>query len=166
MDVTAALLQSWERQSRIIDSLAGALTPELLDAKPDPNGWTVAFHLCHLHSTRRYWHMMAEGLDEPVGPTLYTVVSDEEWVASSDLKLIRERLAESSELVRSWVAEKIAAGAQKTGNYDHPVLYLQHMVWHEGWHAGLIVLAMRLAGAEPTEEWECANIWDLWRDPD
>lgn len=165
MNVTEALLDSWVRQSQIVDNLAGALTPELLESKPDPDGWTVAYHLCHLHSTRRFWHMMASGLEEPVGPSLFTVVSDEEWIPSGDLALIRERLAESAELVRSWVSDRIADGSQKTGNYDHPVMYLQHMVWHEGWHAGLIVLAMRRAGAEPTEEWECANIWDLWREP-
>lgn len=166
MTPTDALLDSWDRQCKIIDNLAAALTPELLQAKPDPNGWTIAFHLCHLHSTRRYWHMNANGLDSPVGPSLFTVVSEEEWVPSSDLDEIRARLAESAALVRSWVSEKIESGAQQCGNYDHPVFYLQHMVWHEGWHTGLIVLAMRLAGAEPTEEWECANIWDVWRLPD
>lgn len=166
MTPTEALLESWVRQCRIIDNLASAVTPELLDAKPDPDGWTLGFHLCHLHSVRRYWHMNAAGLEAPVGPSLFTVVSDEEWVPSSDPAAIRARLAESAELVRSWVADRLADGSQSVGNYDHPVLYLQHMVWHEGWHAGLIVLGLRLAGHEPTEEWECANIWDLWRLPD
>jgi uncharacterized damage-inducible protein DinB len=67
--------------------------------------------------------------------------------------------------VRDWVAEKIGAGSQKCGNYDHPVHYLQHMVWHEGWHAGLIVLALRLAGHEPSEETESALVWNQWRLP-
>lgn len=160
-----ALLESWTRQCQIIDNLTTAITPELLDAKPDPEGWTLAFHLAHLHSTRRYWHMNAAGLEQPVGASLYTV-TDDDWIPSKDLNEIRERLAESGALVRSWVAGQIESGAQQTGNYDHPVLYLQHMMWHEGWHAGLIVLALRLAGHEPTEEWECANIWDLWRLPD
>jgi hypothetical protein len=37
------------------------------------------------------------------------------------------------------------------------------MVWHEGYHAGLILLALRNAGQEPTEEWDEYNIWALWR---
>ena len=161
-----ALLESWDRQCRILDNVASVLTPELLQAKPDPDGWTVAFHLSHIHTTRRYWHMHADGLEAPVGPSLFTVVSDDEWIPSNDLAEIRARLAESGRLVRRWIAEKLEAGAQQCGNYDHPVLYLQHMVWHEGWHTGLIFLALRLAGAEPTDEWESQNVWDLWRLPD
>lgn len=168
MTAIEALLESWIRQCRIIDNLVGLMTPELLDARPDPNGWTLGFHLAHLHGTRRYWHMMASGLDKPVGPSLYTFRSDDDEnpIPSGDLSEIRTRLGESAELVRSWVADRIADGTQECGNYDHPVLYLQHMVWHEGWHAGLIVLALRLAGYEPNEETECALIWDQWRRPD
>ncbi|MCW5937501.1 MAG: DinB family protein [Fimbriimonadaceae bacterium] len=165
MTPTEALLESWTRQSKILANITTLLTPELLEAKPSEDGWTVAFHLAHLHSTRRYWHMNAAGLEKPYGPSLYTVTGDE-WIPSHDLDEIRERLAESEGLVHDWVATKIMEGAQQVGNYDHPVLYLQHMIWHEGWHCGLIFLALRLAGHEPTEEWECENVWDLWRLPD
>lgn len=170
VNATEALLESWDRQCRIIDNLVGLITPDLLNAKPDPNGWTIGFHLAHLHSTRRYWHMNAAGLEAPVGPSLYTVTgsgeSESDYIPSSDLAEIRSRLADSAALVRNWTEEQINADAQKVGNYDHPVFYLQHMLWHEGWHAGLIVLALRLAGHEPPEEQECALIWDQWRLPD
>lgn len=165
MTPTEALLESWSRQCKMLANLIGLLTPELLDAKPSEDGWTIGFHLAHLHSTRRYWHMKAAQLEAPVGPSLYTVTGDD-WIPSRDLDEIRARLSESEALVRSWVSEQIAAGTQQVGHYDHPVLYLQHMVWHEGWHYGLMMLALRLAGHEPTEEWECANVWDLWRLPD
>lgn len=165
MNVTEALLESWNRQCKIINNLTTLVTPELLQAKPSEDGWTIAFHLCHLHSTRRYWHMKAAGLEEPVGPTLYTV-TDDDWIASDDIDEIRTRLAESERLVHDWTRDQIAAGSPPIGHYDHPVLYLQHMVWHEGWHAGLIMLALRLAGHEPTEETECQLIWDVWRQPD
>jgi uncharacterized damage-inducible protein DinB len=166
MTPVEALLDSWTRQSKILSNLTGILTPELLNAKPSEDGWTVAFHLAHLHGTRRYWHMNAAGLEQAVGPSLYTFKEGEDPVPSLDLDEIRARLRESEALVRAWVAEKIESGEQQVGNYDHPVLYLQHMVWHEGWHVALIMLALRLAGHEPTEEWECENIWDLWRRPD
>lgn len=165
MTVTEALLDSWDRQCKMLGNLVGTLTPELLDAKPDPEGWTVAFHLAHIHGVRRYWQMNASGASEPVGPSLYTVV-DEDYIPSHDLETIKVRLAESGALVRDWVAEQISKDAQQVGNYDHPVMYLQHMMWHEGWHYGLLMLALRVAGKEPSEEWECANIWDLWRLPD
>ena len=37
------------------------------------------------------------------------------------------------------------------------------MVWHDGWHVGLIFLALRLNGQEPPEEWEEPNVWGQWR---
>ncbi len=37
------------------------------------------------------------------------------------------------------------------------------MVWHEGWHAGIILLALRLNGREPAEQWEETNLWGIWR---
>lgn len=166
MTPVEALLDSWTRQCKMLDNLFGVLTPELLNAKPSEDGWTVAFHLAHLHGTRRFWHRNAAGLEQAVGPSLYDLTDPENPVPSHDLALIRARLAESGALVHTWVAEQIEAGSQEVGNYDHPVLYLQHMVWHEGWHYSLLMLALRLAGAEPTEDWECENIWDLWREPD
>lgn len=165
MTVTEALLDSWDRQCRMLDNLLGILTPDLLEAKPSDDGWTVAFHLAHIHGTRRYWQMHATGSESAVGPSLYTVQGDD-YIPSHDLEAIRARLSESGALVRSWVAEQIELGSQQVGNYDHPVMYLQHMIWHEGWHYGLLMLALRLAGHEPSEEWECAHIWDLWRLPD
>lgn len=160
------MLDSWTRQCKILENFTGILTPELLNAKPSDDGWTVAFHLAHIHGTRRYWHMNAAGLEEPVGPSLYTFTEGEDPVPSHDLEVIKARLAESGQLVHDWVSEKIESGAQQVGNYDHPVYYLQHMIWHEGWHFALLMLAIRLAGQEPTDEWECANVWDMWRLPD
>lgn len=170
MNATEALLEAWNRQARIIDNLASLMTPELLVAKPSEDGWTLAFHFAHMHSTRRGWHLNAAGLEEPVGASLYTVTgSGETWddyAPSDDISEIRSKLAESAKLVHDWTAEQIEAGTQQAGNYDHPVLYLQHMLWHEGWHAGLIILAMRLAGHEVPEPQECELIWDQWRLPD
>ena len=31
-------------------------------------------------------------------------------------------------------------------HYDHPILLLQHMLWHEGYHHGQMKLALKLAG--------------------
>ncbi len=164
MTTQEAVLDSWDRACKALDNLIGRLTPEFLELKPSADGWTIAFHLAHLHSTRRFWHMKAAELDAPVGRSLYDV-SHEEPIPSSDLNEIRERLNESAALVRNWVCEKLDEGAQQVGHYDHPALFLQHMIWHEGWHFALIMLALRIGGHEPPEEWEEMNVWDLWRLP-
>lgn len=164
---TEALLDSWTRQCKIIDNIVGILTPELLEAKPSEDGWTIAFHLAHMHGVRRFWHKNASGAEAPVGASLYTATGETwaDFIPNTDLKEIRERLKESETLVLDWTAGAIESGQQQSGNYDHPIYYLQHMIWHEGWHVGLIMLALRRAGAEQPEEWEDKNVWDLWRLP-
>ena len=59
--------------------------------------------------------------------------------------------------------QSLTDGKEKVGFYDNPVLFLQHMIWHEGWHVGLIILGLRLSGEEPPEEWEENHIWGEWR---
>lgn len=80
-----------------------------------------------------------------------------------DLGAIKSELDRSAKAVRDAVAEGIEAGGAPAGGYDHPVIFLQHMVWHEGWHVGLLMLGLRVAGQEPPEEWEEPNVWGQWR---
>lgn len=165
MQTQDALLESWRRQCQIVQNITLLVTPQTLSAAAAPGESSVAGHLAHIHSVRRYWHMKAAHLEEPVGPSLFTVSGDD-WVPSHDIAEIQTRLYESERLVGDWVKAQLEAGAPPIGHYDHPVLYLQHIVWHEGWHCGAILLALRLNGVEPSEEWECEKIWDLWRLPD
>ena len=44
-------------------------------------------------------------------------------------------------------------------HYDRPVLFLQHMVWHEGYHHGQIKLALKIAGCPLTDEVACPVTW-------
>ncbi|HJP83734.1 MAG TPA: DinB family protein [Fimbriimonadaceae bacterium] len=161
MDLVQQLLDSWRRQCRCIDNLASLMTPELLRVKPSADGWDLAFHLTHIQGTRVYWLRMASELK-------YEELADffdwekGEFIREYDLEKIRTALKSSEEAVSAWLSENLnEEGA--AGPYDHPLLYLQHMIWHEGWHAGLIMLGLRLAGHEPPEEWEDPNLWGQWR---
>lgn len=46
---------------------------------------------------------------------------------------------------------------------NHPVLLLQHMLWHEGYHVGQIKLALKAMGYVMSEAEEERAIWGLWR---
>jgi hypothetical protein len=48
-------------------------------------------------------------------------------------------------------------------NYDHPILLLQLMLWHEGYHHGQIKLALKLAGHPISDEQAGPGTWDVWR---
>lgn len=160
MDVTEALLDSWDRQCRIVNEVATLVTEETRKALPSPDGWPLDQHLAHMHSVRRYFiAQLSPERQKNLSPTF-----TDGWVTPiSDLDEIKKSLKASGEAVREAVKEHLKNGVQKAGWYDNPVLYLQHMVWHDGWHVGLIFLGLRLAGHEVPEEWEETKVWGEWR---
>lgn len=163
MTLDEAILDSWRRQCRIWDNLVTLLTPELLQSTPQ-GSWSVMEHLAHVHEVRAYWFANVQGQKGWAFEALYEKVGDE-WRVIPDFKRIQTELHASGEAIASWLEQNLGR-EKKAGNYDHPALFLQHMIWHEGYHFGLVMLALRIAGAEPPEEWECPNVWDLWRQPD
>ncbi len=47
-------------------------------------------------------------------------------------------------------------------HYDHPVLFFQHMIWHEGYHHGQIKLALKLTGCQLTDNKAGPVTWSIW----
>ncbi|RYG49027.1 hypothetical protein EON79_02675 [bacterium] len=160
MDVTEALLESWDRQCRIVDSVAALIDDSNREVKPSEDGWTLLHHLAHIHLVRRYW--LSQVVPER-GKALGASFSDGWTTPIDDLDGIKSLLKESAVAVREGVRESLENGTGAVGGYDHPVLFLQHMIWHEGWHVGLLFLGLRLAGQEPAEEWEETHVWGEWR---
>jgi uncharacterized damage-inducible protein DinB len=156
-----AILESWDRQAQIVDNIAGIVTPELMGAKSREGEFSIGEHLCHIHGTRRWWIKEIDPKYLEGSASLYTEVSEDDYIASEDLELIRQRLKESAASVRQAMLDLLPDG--KAGPYDHPLFYLQHMIWHEGWHVGAIFHAFRANGQEITEDWEEPNVWGLWR---
>ena len=139
------------------------MTEQLLKVKPSADGWTLSEHFAHVKECRTGWLREASGQPIAGEVSLYQKVG-ENWEATTDFALIQSQLSLTQGAIADWMKKSLADGTQKAGPYDHPVMYLQHMIWHEGWHAGLIMLGMRLAGVEPAEEWEELNLWANWRD--
>ena len=59
-------------------------------------------------------------------------------------------LHESADAVRDAVRGRLLAGRQMDQHYDHPILFLQHFVWHEGYHHGQIQVALKAVGLPPS----------------
>jgi hypothetical protein len=47
-------------------------------------------------------------------------------------------------------------------HYNHPILMLQHLIWHEGYHHGQIKLALKLAGRTLQDEQVGPGTWGIW----
>lgn len=160
MDLLDALIDSWDRQCRIVNEVAGLVNESNKHLKATDDGFPIYEHLAHMHDVRKYFlGQLDAGLAGDLKAS-YTVPWE---TASEDLDLIKSNLIQSGKAVRDAVEAALKPGVSQSGWYDNPVLYLQHMVWHEGWHIGLILTALRIAGQEPSEEWSEAKVWGEWR---
>ena len=163
MDVTDALLDSWDRQCRIVDAVATLIDEGNRHVRPSEDGMALDNQLAHMHGVRKFF--LSQVAPEHASG-LQSAYADSEGTPLADLADIKTCLTASGAAVRAAVKDALQNGgpmASKNVVYDNPVLFLQHMVWHDGWHVGLIFLALRLNGQEPPEEWEEPNVWGLWR---
>lgn len=160
MDVVDALLESWDRQARMVENVAALVNESNRNLKPSEEGWPLDHHLAHIHKVRQFWL-------SKVSPNRAAGLRDSfvnDWEDPiQDLATIKANLEESNRAICEAIAECLKDGVDQVGGYDHPVLFLQHMIWHEGWHVGLLFLGLRRADQEPSEEWEEKHIWGLWR---
>jgi uncharacterized damage-inducible protein DinB len=95
-------------------------------------------------------------------PDLAQVVPENEWLAEPDADRIARMLNESAKAVREVVQDRIESRRQMKVHYDHPILFLQHMIWHEGYHHGQIKLALKLAGTPISDEEAGPVTWSVW----
>jgi methionine salvage enolase-phosphatase E1 len=83
-------------------------------------------------------------------------------MAERDRDRIAALLNESAQAVREAVQGRIEAGRAMDLHYDHPILLLQQMIWHEGYHHGQIKLALKLAGLPMSNEVAGPLTWRVW----
>ena len=86
----------------------------------------------------------------------------EEWVDERDRSRIAQMLNESAQAVRDAVESRVEAGLEMNLHYDHPILLLQHMLWHEGYHHGQIKLALKARGIAITDKEAGPVTWGVW----
>jgi uncharacterized damage-inducible protein DinB len=138
-ELLEAVLEAWDRNNRILVNLLGAVPPGGLGARAMEGSPTVAEMFTHMHYVRLVF------LSEDV-PEMAPVVPPREWLNERDPDRIAEALEASGKAVRDAVEKCIRSGQEMKLHYDHPLLYLEHMIWHEGYHHGQIKLALKING--------------------
>lgn len=150
-----ALLDSWDRNNRILVNLLGALPPGGLDAKAREGSPSVGRLITHMHYVRLVFV-------EEDAPEYAVELPREEWRNERGVERIAQWLNESAKVVRDAVESRVLSGRAMDRHYDHPVLMLQHMIWHEGYHHGQIKLALKAAGI-PLDDEEIGPVtWGVW----
>jgi uncharacterized damage-inducible protein DinB len=152
-----AVLDSWDRNNTILLNLVHALPEGGLEARALPASPSVAEMFTHIHYVRLVF--ISEDAPEFAG-----TVPDNEWTGERDPDRIAQLLSDSAKAVRDAVKSRIERGQDMDLHYDHPVLFLQHMIWHEGYHHGQIKLALKATGRPLTDKEVGPITWHVWMD--
>jgi len=149
------VLDSWERNNTILVNLVRAVPEGGMDARAAEGSPSVAQMFMHMHYVRLVF--VLEDAPEFAKP-----VPEGEWSAERDYGRITQMLNESAKAVHDAVKGKLESGQAMNLHYDHPLLFLQHMIWHEGYHHGQIKLALKAAGHPFDDEQIGPITWDIW----
>ena len=150
-----ALLDSWDRNNTILLNLLAALPEGGLEARAMEGSPSVAEMFTHIHYVRLVFVFED-------APEFGREMPKEEWMVERDPRRIAEMLTDSAKAVRDAVKSRVEAGRGMNQHYDHPILLLQHMLWHEGYHHGQMKLALKLAGRPIPDEEAGPVTWGVW----
>jgi uncharacterized damage-inducible protein DinB len=150
-----ALLDSWDRNNTILVNLLRALPEGGLEARAMEGSPSVLELFNHIHYVRLVFvHEDA--------PEFARDVPKDEYTSEREPDRIAEVLNDSARAVRDAVKGRVEGGRDLDRHYDHPILLLQHMVWHEGYHHGQMKLALKLAGHPITDKEAGSITWGVW----
>jgi len=150
-----AVLDSWDRNNTILLNLLGALPEGALEVRAMEDSPSVAQLFTHIHFVRLVFILED-------APEFARQLPDKEWLDERDPERIAQMLTESAKLVREAVKSRVEAVREMNLHYDHPILLLQHMLWHEGYHHGQVKLALKLAGRPLRDEQAGPLTWKVW----
>jgi uncharacterized damage-inducible protein DinB len=150
-----AMLDSWDRNNTILLNLLHALPEGRLEASAVDGGPTVAQLFTHVHFVRLVF--VSEN-----APEFSKDLPEEEWIDERDPDRLEQMLNQSARAVRDAVKGKLVAGQSMNLHYDHPILLLQHMIWHEGYHHGQIKLTLKLIGCPINDDLVGPVTWGVW----
>jgi uncharacterized damage-inducible protein DinB len=149
------LLDSWDRNNAILLNLLRAVPQGGLHVRAMESSPSVAEMFAHIHYVRLVF------ISEDA-PEFATSLPEKEWLAGPDSARIAQMLNASAKVVRDAVKSRVETGREMDLHFDHPILLLQHMLWHEGYHHGQIKLALKLAGRPISDKEAGPFTWKIW----
>jgi uncharacterized damage-inducible protein DinB len=150
-----ALLDSWDRNNTITVNLLRALPDEAMDLTPVDGSPSIGQLFAHLDYVRLIF--VAED-----APEFAREIRNGEWHAERDRGRLEQMLHDSAQAVRNAVEGRMASGRAMDRHYDHPLLMLQHLIWHEGYHHGQIKLTLKIHGRALDDAAIGPATWSVW----
>jgi uncharacterized damage-inducible protein DinB len=151
-----AMLDSWDRSNTILLNLLRAIPEGGLEARAMDGSPSVSEMFTHIHHERMI--SVFENAPEFAG-----TVPEKEWMVELDPERVVRMLNESAMRVRNAVKSRVETGRDLDIDFDHPILLLQLLIFHEGYHHGQIKLALKSAGRPVIDDKAGPLTWDVWR---
>ena len=159
-----ALLDSWDRNNTILLNLLHLLSQSGAEGGPEgglkaramEGSPSVSEMFTHIHHERMV--SVFENAPEFAGDT-----PGEEWMVELDPDRIAQMLNDSARRVRDAVKSRVETGRDMDLDFDHPILLLQLLIFHESYHHGQIKLALKAAGRPVTDAEAGPSTWNVWR---
>jgi uncharacterized damage-inducible protein DinB len=152
-----AILDSWDRNNTILINLLRLVPAELMDLRGTATSHSLGELFTHMH----YCRLVFVFED---APEIVPVEPKGEWAIERDRDRLVQKLNESCAAVREAVRTRVASQRSMDRHYDHPILMLQHFIWHEGYHHGQIKLILKQNGQAIDDEVAGDLTWDVWMD--
>lgn len=152
-DLLDALLDAWDRNNTITVNLLRAVPEDAMDFTPMDGSPSIARLFTHIDYVRLIF--VFEDAPEFVNekPT---------WAIERDRDRLAQMLNDSAKAVRGAVRNRIETNREMKIHYDHPLLMLQHLIWHEGYHHGQIKLTLKMAGRPIDDDAIGPLTWSVW----
>ncbi|UQN09220.1 DinB family protein [Deinococcus sp. QL22] len=157
-----ALLEAWNRNNTILMNLLHVLPEGGLEAKATPGSPSIAELLTHI----RFIRICTVYENDPEFARRHAELAlqdEDEWLDERDPVRLAQMLQDSAGVVRDAVKGWVEAGRGRVGDYAHPVLLLQHLLWHEGYHVGQMKLALKITGRPLSDQEAGPATWNVWR---
>src|SRR5262245_37740464 len=151
-----ALLDSWDRNNTILLNLLRTLPEGGLEARAMDGSPSVSEMFTHIHHERMI--SVFENAPEFAGN-----VPEKEWMVELDPDRIARMLDESGRRVRDAVKNRVETGRELDIHYDHPILLIQLLIFHEAYHHGQIKLALKTAGRPMSDNEAGPATWGVWK---
>jgi uncharacterized damage-inducible protein DinB len=150
------MLDAWERNNRILKNLLRAVPEAGMETRVAEGTKSVREMFLHIHGTRVFF--LSEDAPEFARPL------PEGWRKTRDREQISTMLDESARAIGDAVKHYVETGQALRVRFDHPLLFLVHLIWHEGYHHGQIKLALKAAGLGLDDESIGAVTWHVFMD--
>ena len=150
-----ALLDAWDRNNTITVNLLHAVPEDAMEFTPTDGSPSIARLFTHM----AYVRLIFVFEDAPE-----FVTDKPAWTVEHDRDRLAQLLNHSAAAVRDAVRNRIETGREMIRHYDHPLLMLQHLIWHEGYHHGQIKLTLKLAGRPLADDDVGRGTWGIWMD--